>query len=660
MAMRCLPVLLSLAAAAAAEPMVVETADLRLEIGETGELVSLTSPHTEGELGRPGEPVAVAHTAERQIDATAVTGGDGQMRLEFGDEFAATLSWEDAGGLAVFTLETVEGEPVRLDWLCLPLREGGELLCHRHVVRTDDGRAVAMIARTQDCLVTGDGTPRLSASVSREVSMGPTRVAVAVAPWDEIPDRIAAAEGLLGIPVGMAAKRSDAARGSYLMISGVSHENADTVIDWAKRGGFGSILILHGTWGHFGRHYAVPESTFPGGIDQLRETIDRIHAAGLLAGAHMFSSKVPKHSAYTEAGDVRGFWEDLHLELAEGLAADGDRIVTTGPPADWPVTQGTRDIRIGDELMTYTALSLEEPFGFTGVSRGAYGTEPAAHEVGAQVAHVATDESRGIFIIDQTTDLLDRHASDIARTYNAAGFDWIYFDGAEDVHPPRWWTTSNAQMAVVERLDREPQIVQMAASAPFSWHLATRVGQRDYFWVSPSYKDEVDDAVERSWPRAQRELMVADLGWFPLRPPSEHVRATQVDDVEYLCARALATDSAYSILTSVDRMERVPCLDAILHLMSRYEHHKFAGTFPDEVKQRLLQPRQDFMLVERDGAEPRLLAAREMPYVGGTSHLVRAFMTERYDGVTTVSLAPVAGAATIQFSLDPRRLAFTD
>jgi hypothetical protein len=200
----------------------------------------------------------------------------------------------------------------------------------------------------------------------------------------------------------------------------------------------------------------------------------------------------------------------------------------------------------------------------------------------------------------------------------------------------------------------------MAASAPFSWHLATRVGQRDYFWVSPSAKDEVDDAVQRSWPRARRNLMVADLGWFPLRDGNEHVPPTQVDDVEYLCARALATDSAYSILTTVDRMRRVPSLDAILHVMARYEHHKFASTF-DHLAEQIREPHQDWMLIEREGEDPRLVAAREVPYVGGTSHLVRAFTTiGAHEGVRTVTFAPVRGHAEVEFSLDPRRLTFTD
>ncbi len=645
----------------AAEPIIVQTEMLRLAIGEDGTLQSLTMAGSDAELARPDMPAAYART-DVVISATAASAEGRRISYAFGDSgISAAVSWEDVGGMPVFTLEEIAGEPAQLDFVVLPLVEGGELRCQGHAVVGAEETGVALIGGTQECLVRGDSTPRLFASWVRGTSTLPLQAAVMASAWEQIAQPIMAAEAHFGIPVGMAAKVSDAARGSYLMISGVANDNIDTVIDWAQRGGMGSILMIHGTWGHFGRRYAVPEATFPGGIEQLSAAVDRIHEAGLLAGAHMFSSKQPKSTDLNQGDADPRFYEDLHLTLADPLTAEADRIVTAEPPTDWPVTSGTRDIRIGGELMTYTSLALEAPFGFTGLRRGVYGSNPRTHDAGAEVAHVKTDESRGIFIIDQTTDLLDEHCSDIARTYGTAGFDWIYFDGAEDVHDPRWYTTSNAQMSVIDKLDRKPAVVQMASSSPFSWHLATRTGQRDYFWISPSAKDEVDDAVAHSWPRARRDLMVAEFGWFPLRDGTDYLPPTQVDDVEYLCARALATDSAYSIHTNVKRMRRVPDLDAILHVMARYEHHKFAGTFDEALKAQIREPHQDWMLIEREGQEPMLVPAREMPYVSADSRLVRAFTTLRsYDGVRTVSLAPVRGHAELEFSLDPRKLSFTD
>lgn len=590
---------------------VLTSNSVRMEVDSSGKVTSLEATCSGDELAAPGGAMAFVKIGETITAATAAKAEGNRLTLGFGDtNVTAVVSWEGESDLLLLTLEKVQGAVDELTWFHLHGIAGAQVMCSRHVLRYGQA-SLALIAEQPECLIRGNGgnKPYLMATAYSTMSLAPARIALMGAPWETLPDTIQAAEERFNIPLGIKAKRSDAARGSYLMISGVSQGNIDLVTEWAAAGRFGSILLIHGTWGHYGRRYAVPEYTFPGGIEALRAAVDKMHEAGVLAGAHMFSSKVPKSADCNQGKAERRLYEDKFLKLAAEMDEQSDRIVTTGPPADWPVITGTRDIRIGDELMTYTDLQLKEPFGFTGVKRGVYGTTRQGHQPNAQVAHVKTDESRGIFIIDQTTDLIDQHAQDIADTYNAAGLDWIYFDGAEDVHDPRWFTTSNAKLKVIERLTREPYLVQAAAGSPFSWHLNSRVGQRDYFWQSEDPKDEVDDAIARSVPRAQREMMVADLGWFPLKPSTEHVRGTQLDDVEYLAAKAMACNMTYSILTNVERMRSIVGLDAMLYVMGRYEHHKFAGTFGPQTRAKVLTPHQDYMLVELPGKPPRIVRA---------------------------------------------------
>ena len=641
---------------------VLESNSIRLAVNEDGAITSLKASCSDLELARREGTLATAKVGGRVVPVTAVAVEGSRLTLAFaGGEVEARVSWEARGDLLLLTLEEVTGEVDEITWIHLHNAPPPDVLCSRHVLRYETA-ALALISEQPECLVRGNGgeKPYLMATTYETLKLAPVRVALMGGTWDSLPDTIQAAETLFNIPLGVKAKRSDAARGSYLMIHGVGEDNVDRVTEWAAAGGFGSILMIHGSWGHFGHRYAVPTRTFPGGLTALRAAVAKMHASGVLAGAHMFSSKIPKGADWNRGKAERRLYQDRFLVLGEAMDEKGDRIVTTAPPAGWPVITGTRDIRIDDEIMAYTDLSLEAPFGFAGVRRGLYGTDAQAHGLAAPVAHVKTDESRGIFIIDQNTDMIDQHARDIAATYNAAGFDWIYFDGAEDVHEPRWYTTSNAKLEVIERLEREPALVQAAAGSPFSWHLTTRVGQRDYFWHSEDPKDEVDDAIARSVPRAQREMMVADLGWFPLKPSTEHVRGTQLDDVEYLAAKAMACGMTYSILTSVAKMESVVGLDAMLHVMKRYEHHKFAGTFGPQTRLKVLTPRQDYMLVELPGRPPRMARARELPYCARTGHLVRAMRADPVDGVRVVSLAPVSRRATIEFSFDRRRVEFVD
>ena len=648
-----------------AEPVhaaVLKSDSIRLEITAAGKVISLAAACSGLELARPAGVFASATIAKQTVAVTSVSADGNRLKLGFGESgVTAVVSWAARGDLLLLTLDQVNGAVDELTWLHLHCAPAPQVLCSRHVLKYEDV-SVALIAENPECLVrsNGGGEPYMMATTYPTLKLAPARVALMGGTWTDLPDAIQSAEELFGIPLGIKAKRSAAARGSYLMISGVAQDNVDRVTAWAAAGGFGSILIIHGTWGHFAHRYAVPTHTFPDGIKALRAAVDRMHASGVLAGAHMFSSKIPKGADWNKGKAERRLYQDRSLVLVEAMDTGTDRIVTTGPPTDWPVLTGTRDIRIGDELMAYTDLALDAPFGFTGVRRGLYGTDAREHAADEPVTHVKTDESRGIFIIDQNTDMIDEHAQDIANTYNAAGFDWIYFDGAEDVHEPRWYTTSNAKLEVIERLDRKPVLVQAAAGSPFSWHLTTRVGQRDYFWQSEDPKDEVDDAISSSVPRAHREMMVADLGWFPLKPSTEHVRGTQLDDVEYLAAKAMACDMTYSILTSVGRMEPIVGLDAMLYVMARYEHHKFAGTFGPQTKAKVLRPREDYMLVELPDQPPRMVRARELPYCARTGHLVRALRADPVDGVRVVSLAPVSRRATIEFSFDQRRVEFVD
>ena len=655
-------VVASFCLATGARSAVLQSDSIRLEIDAAGKVVSLKAACSDRELARAQGAIAFARIGKKMVAVTSVTAKGNRLTLDFGGSgVTATVSWEAHTNLLLLTLEEVSGKIDELTWLHLHCTPSPQVLCSRHVLRYEEA-SLAVIAEQPECLIRGNGgsKPYMMATTFPALKLAPVRVALMGAAWNRLPDAIQSAEELFGIPLGIKAKRSKAARGSYLMISGVAQGNIDQVTEWAAAGGFGSILLIHGTWGHFGHRYAVPKHTFPDGIQGLRAAVDKMHKLGVLAGAHMFSSKIPKSADWNRGKAERRLYQDKFLVLARAMDETSDRIVTAEPPTGWPVITGTRDIRIGDELMVYTDLSLEAPFGFTGVKRGVYGSDAETHQTNVPVAHVKTDESRGIFIIDQTTDMIDQHAQDIANTYNAAGFDWIYFDGAEDVHDPRWYTTSNAKLEVIQRLDREPLLVQAAAGSPFSWHLNTRVGQRDYFWHSEDPKDEVDDAIARSVPRAQREMMVADLGWFRLKPSSKHVRGTQLDEVEYLAAKAMACGMTYSILTSAKKMESIVGLDAMLYVMGRYEHHKFAATFDAETKAKVLTPHQDYMLVELPGKPPRIVRARELPYCARTGHLVRAMRADPVDGVRVVSLAPVSRRATIEFSFDKRRVKFVD
>ena len=96
-------------------------------------------------------------------------------------------------------------------------------------------------------------------------------------------------------------------------------------------------------------------------------------------------------------------------------------------------------LRIDNELITYTGVTSQPPFGFTGCQRGAYGTQAAAHAPGAKVYHLK--ECFGLFVPDPETTMLSDVAASTAEAFNQCGFDMIYFDaldGEDILGGPQW------------------------------------------------------------------------------------------------------------------------------------------------------------------------------------------------------------------------------
>ena len=644
---------------AMAAEIALETDTLRLTLSPDGQVTSLVNKQS-GKEYAVAYPLASARKGKARTMARKLSIDRDVLQVTFGSfGIRAQIAVERHPRYLTFHLKAVEGDPEEITFLQLrtaaPERAtwGGILwfadLCIGIVEREPETRAAYR----------GGKTGWLSATACADPGIGSHSVALYACAHAQVREVVGEIERAFGIPVGVQAKSNEPNRRSYVM-GAVRGEDVDQLIEYARRGGFGSILMTIGSWASYGQKYRVPERYWPGGLPQLKAAVDKIHAAGMLAGAHMFASKVPKRGEYTAPIPDPRIYKDHFAVLAKEIDGKTDRIVTKEPPKDWPRLPGTRDIHLDDELITYTELSLDKPYGFVGCRRGAYGTQAAAHKAGARMGRPVTDESRGIFIIDQKTDLLDEVAGNIARTYDGAGFDWMYFDGAEDVPPPRWYTTTMAQLGVIRRVKRKPVIVQNAASGPFCWHFVTRRGQRDYFWISMSSKDEVDDAITRSVPRVRQGLLAAEIGWFQWRNPTHQDPRTQIDEFEYAYTKALGADVAVSVQATALRMEAHPQRDAILHTIGKLEKLRIDNYFSEEVKQRVLTPHTDFLLLKDDAGNYRLQRAREIPFVAGTSRQVRAMIADRIGKTTTVSIWNVLGKAHLDVALLPEKCTFTD
>ncbi len=646
-------------------------ADVRIEAGALVVVADaqarLMALQVAGEnlIARP-QPLASVTKGGRRWPATALSGDAQRWRLSFGDSgVTVEVALSVAGDQLDLSLAQVNGAPDEVVFAELALAPGATTLGAGLLALPK--QVVGLVAANPATLVrasVGRSASVTSAAGRSEPGFAGCRAALLAAPRERIAAAVAQAEARFGTPLGVRAKQAEANRGSYLMIHGVTPANAAQVIDWAKRGRFGAVLLIHGNWASFAHNYAVPKEYFPGGLPELKRVVDQFHAAGILVGAHCFATKIPKSADRVHPVPDRRLYQDLSTTLAADVAAEAKDLPTADALTAWPRPVGTRDLLIDDEIITYETCVDGPPGTFRNCQRGAYGTRPAAHRAGARVGHLFTDESRGIWVVDPQTSLLDEHTQALADTYNGAGFDWIYFDGAEDVPPPHWYYFSVYKLAVLKKLHRPPAVVESAARGPFCWHLDTRTGQCDYYWVSRSAKGEADDAVARAVPAARQLFMVPDIGWFPINGPRGGRGPkgfTRLDDIEYVFGRALATDSVVAVLCTVDGLREHPQWDAALDIIGRYERWRLDRRLDEPTRALLLREGRDAMMVVDEAGRERIVGAREYTSVGHFSDTVRAYRSaEATDGVLTSSVFGTGRPVNLVISLDPRRVQVLD
>ena len=154
--------------------------------------------------------------------------------------------------------------------------------------------------------------------------------------------------------------------------------------------------------------------------------------------------------------------------LTRDIDAHTTTIEVDENPNGSATAEGRRILRIGKELVCYTAFTTTPPYCFTGCERGHLKTRAAVHSHGAPAGLLDVDDWIKFIRFDQATDIQDETARRIAEIYNATGpYEMLYFDGAEDVHHPFWYHVVKAQYSVYRLLDPPPAGLRGGDEQPF-------------------------------------------------------------------------------------------------------------------------------------------------------------------------------------------------
>ncbi len=516
-----------------------------------------------------------------------------------------------------FEVTSVEGEVDELRLFNLLVRPG-QLISNIAGLAQDDRFAVAV--RSLNLLILGQLSGRSSSGLTAPADSEPMpsqlAFVTAVAPKER--GLVGAAVALVGCPVGEVRtvlqevlETEDAVRsrlggpwaqdapetqGSYVFAT-VSEENADAWIALAKQAGIAQIHMI--SWEQSLGHYQPRKNLFPNGIEGLKQVVEKIHAAGLKAGMHTLTGCIsPSDPWVTPKPDPR-LAVDVRFTLVDPLDEKTDRIVTREKPGNldtvWAYGGHGNVLRIGDELIQYSGLSQEPPYGFTGCRRGAFGTQPQKHEAEAPVEHLFV--RYGCFLPDENSTLVEEIAQAIADVYNTCGFDMIYMDGAEGM-PGGWYGISRMREEIFRRLKR-PALVEASCWDYHSWAFHSRLGA----WDHPNWglKPFVDWHCRSNEQHRRSSLLPVQLGWWAILGPTADHDAELSDEFEYLCAKSLAYGMPMSF-QGVAPGDNPPCArqPEYLEMLGRYEHLRLSNQVPPQIRERLKQEGQDFHLEIRD------------------------------------------------------------
>jgi len=399
-----------------------------------------------------------------------------------------------------------------------------------------------------------------------------------------------------------------AARGSYLFnFGGMTDQNAGEWAAVARDLGVNQIDFHGGSSFRFGDCRPNPQ-TYPKGHESLKAVIDRLHAAGILAGLHTYAFFIDKTCPWVTPKPDPRLASFRSFTLTGDLSDKADTVSVAESTADVSTVTGffvrnSVTLRIDDELITFTGVRKASPFGFTGCRRGALGTKASAHATGTKACHLK--ECFGLFVPDPNTTMLAEVAAKTAEAYNACGFDMIYLDAldGEDIlggGENAWHYGSSFVFEIFKRLKKHP-LMEMSTFHHHLWYVRSRLGAWDH--PTRGHKAFIDIHCQAN-EECGRMFLPAHLGWWGVKTwTGADGEPTFSDDIEYLMSKCLGHNVGFSVMgIDPQSIKGVPAYRRLGAIMRQYEDLRHANAFNDTVRSELRKPGAEHTLVkEADG-----------------------------------------------------------
>lgn len=587
-------------------PIVFQTEFLRYGVSAEGKCVEFVDSGS-GKNYAVATPLAVLRRPNQTFSAAGCTFADSKLTITFkGYPAPAIVGVAAKKRYLVFEVVSAGGEKPDSLSLCPAMLNLGKVRSNLSGIVADDDFAacVRVLDLKGNLLVHGGPSPRYEVQWPAQHGIVGAKFALVGCPTSELRSvlqEIVREEGLPHSPLGGPfALDVEENRGSYVFAYGLSEANADEWIALAKRAGFAQIHLIG--WEKSLGHYEPRPALFPNGLAGLKAVVAKIHAAGLRAGMHTLTGCISPNDPFASPVPDKRLAKDAAFVLAEDISEAADAVPTTEEPKGfdtiWAYAARGNVVQIGDELVQFSGLA---PTGFTGCKRGVFGTKAAAHPKGSPVHHLFVRYTS--FLPDPESTLVDAVADRIAGVFNECGFDMLYMDGAEGM-PGGWRGVSRMRAAIFKRL-KGRVLVEASEWGYHSWPFHSRIGAYDYpHW---GLKRFVDLHCDHNDSNRASSLLPTQLGWWAIFGPTADHHAESRDEIEYLCVKALATDSPLSFQGVGLGKPANARQDEYLDLIGRYERLRLARAVPEAIRKQLRTPKADFRLAETPEGKPQFI-----------------------------------------------------
>lgn len=647
----------------------IETKNFSINVGSDGQWKSIMDKSSGRELCPAGltVPFAEIFAEGGSIPASGIEKRGNCIQVSFkGSATKLTYSLAQSDDWIHFQLIIVDGpRPERIVLCQVPIvitTNVGSLL---NIAWDDQTSACLMAANFQpDCQARErDGYALLRAETQDKP--GPplegSAVALIINPTPQIRATLRTAAHFFGLLInedheGIPSKEN-MGRQSYWFLTEVKESDAPKIIEYCRKTNINQMMMLFSAWAKSAGHIEYNTENFPDGMESLKRFVKKLNNAGIGVGSHTFVSKVSKEDAYVTPVPDKRFWVDMETALASEINDHDKAIKVKTSLREWPGSPVSskktweggvtlhQDVTIGDEIIRYESIGPEGAYDtFLGCERGAYGTRRDAHEAGDRAVHWGVDGCINGYIIDQETTLLDEVCDRTAKVFNECGFNMVYFDGGEDVPKDRFmYYASLAQYRALRKFQKKPFIHMGTAKTHRLWHSFTIGSTVDHYLNTlngaiisgekiekwPTAKDHIDRSL-RYMLDTRKSMLPGELGWFGIWPKGENTDGLQLNEIEYLMAKALAYDAPLSLETGWSQMDAHPLTPEILNIVGIYERMRMKREVPAALTEKIKEIGKDFAYI-KVGAEPEFVEVSEVAKVGGT-HDIRSFVGQRQNG----------------------------